>query len=303
MRLGSIAPTLVVTALLVASIAPARGSAFQEVASADEYEFAFADASAEQLARRKAILDEAQSSGANEWAGRYMADVGDLSYRSLLWAPRSGYLLYRYSDTPWPLDPSIGRATLEGDLLRLDPEVPIVQSSAPAYRNRFQLVRWGQRHYLVAPEDLVQFCCAVNSTADDEIGRFLRKAEKVAEPHGYPSLAPSFSRYLRLPPISAKVVAVSSDRIARNEWPMYRVTVTLSAGASRGVQPGMAFWLADAKRKSRLKLRVQSVERSTSKADVVEVWSAQTDASYFPRRGSTFRNRPTRRDREPWSGD
>jgi hypothetical protein len=151
-------PILLIAALLCTQVAPGQGSGFQDGSSAEDYEFAFADASPELIARRKAILDEAVRPGANEWAGRYMADIDDLSYRSLLWAPTSGYLLYRYSDTPWALDSSVGQALLESNLLRLEPDSPIPPATVPSYRDRFRLVRWGQRHYLVAPDDLVEFC-------------------------------------------------------------------------------------------------------------------------------------------------
>jgi len=261
------------------------------------YEFAFDGAPPELLARRKNILEEAKKPGVTEWAGRYYAEGGEDTNRSLLWSPTAGYILRYYMDAPIPYDLSVGRAAIEGERLRLYPQVAIPVLPNPSYRDTLNLVRWGKRHYLAADSDMVAFCCAINSTAKGEIDRFLLKSEEVPDPTGYPDVPAKYHSYLRNPPITVAVMKVESDRIAReHEYPEYRVKVIFNAGAKQGVRVGMAFWLASKNKDARLKFRVGAVHETTSEAELFSAPNVDNYKSNFPRIGTRYRNRPKKDD-------
>ena len=264
----------------------------------DDREWAFDDAPPELQARRLSILAEAKNS-ADEWAGRYMANVYDLTYTSLIWAPSTGYLRYRYNDAPFPFDVSYGVATHKNDTLQLQPECSFTDLTGPAFSDTFQKIRWGQRHFLIPSWALRDFCCAVNSTADDEVGRFLRKVESVRSPSGPPSVPPGLESLLNRRPITARVTATSpSAQGLESDDALSKRMVTLSAGRLDGVERGMAFWLADGRRHSRVKIRIGTVGRHSSTGNIESLSIFADDMPFFVKVGWVFRNRPAKRDRD-----
>jgi hypothetical protein len=111
----------------------------------------------------------------------------------------------------------------------------------------FVPVRWGKRLYLVVPDDLVEFCNAVNQGLEprDQIhGQFLlrRGDEEIPVGAARPDLPQSHRGYLLETPIEARVIDVIETKTVPSKDPEFTyetTTVVLDAGSRDGIRVGM----------------------------------------------------------------
>jgi hypothetical protein len=283
---------------LVGLAAPSVSTAVQQSCehhdAAAEEAWHFATVEPEIRARRDRILRELDSGKAGAWAGWYSSYHGETTSTGLLWAPESGYLQFVARDNPSLDDVSYGRVAMEGNIVRLLPEIPIgkdVYSFNTLY-GEFLAVRWGSGRYLVARDRLVRFCDAVVSGDRSEVAQFLGiDRGRDWPPAGKPDVPDEYRKYLEARPIVARVKSISQSR---TEQDVTYDRIVLSAGSADGVRAEMKFWLHRPRRRTfeYLELRIKSVDRHTSEA-VIESIPFDPEAQEYlnPKPGWSFRNR------------
>lgn len=109
----------------------------------------------------------------------------------------------------------------------------------------FVPIHWGDRTYLIADDEIVDFCNDVNNGREPRIrahGRhLLRAGDENKQATGEPEVPPQFRKYLLKKPITASIVAAgkASTRPSVSSFNFRDVEVTVDAGSKEGVVPGM----------------------------------------------------------------
>ncbi len=194
-------------------------------------------------AKREVIRQELGSLKTHLWAGEYYYGDGLGVNVDLSLAPKSGFVftwngcLGLYDQNYGDVAESDGRIRL---VFKLSNERKGFQGIAP----EFFPVIWGDRHYLISSDGVVEFANAINAgfePRDSAWGEFLIKREDVSKAvTGFPNLPAQYSGYLLSNPIDAEI---SEVRQSRREDSQGITTVLLNVGATQGVKKGMEFYL------------------------------------------------------------
>lgn len=105
-------------------------------------------------------------------------------------------------------------------------------------------VTWGNRHYLIPKDEMIEFCNTVNigSEREWEYGRFfLRRNDPNEVPIGFPAVPDEFKPYLLQTPIDATILSVGQYTTEPSvvEWKFKITPVTIDVGRASGLRVGM----------------------------------------------------------------
>ena len=129
-------------------------------------------------------------------------------------------------------DSNKGSFVVDGPWVTLNPEKPRANGFGRQLPLKWLYLGWGDRHYLIADDELGDFIRAINDQSEPRTrihGRFLlRMGEWELPAVGVPPLPPEWTALLRPRPISAEVVSVDGSG-----------TATLDAGTSAGLAVGL----------------------------------------------------------------
>jgi len=189
--------------------------------------------------KQSAIKQALDGDPKNEWAGNYYSQGGPTAGTLLSWHPKVGFVV-RWSTCSygWRESANYGAAMLRDRTLALSPEwsgggpnvYPIIKALVP--------VLWGEQHYFVWSDRLINFCYAVkNSSNAPEVDAFLLKdVDRDKRRTGLPNVPAEYRKYLFGKPILATI-----SEIKPNPEPWVR-ELTLNVGTSDGVVPEMKFY-------------------------------------------------------------
>ena len=125
----------------------------------------------------------------------------------------------------------------------------------------FRMVKWGEQHFLIPPDDLTGFAYAVHSGAESEIvNYFSRREDRSRVRRGLPKLPPKFTKYLKMAPIVARITTVDP----------HHGKVTLSVGLRNKVREGMIFF-STPRKGAQFSIRVTKVSETESEG---QIWTA-----------------------------
>jgi hypothetical protein len=198
------------------------------------------EAEAEAKARRARIEEELRGLEGHPWAGEYRRGMGlGFSSRFSL-SPATGYVAETHSCTGLV---SRGYGSLAEEAGALSFHSHLAPDKPPM---RFLLVRWGERSYLVHPDDLVGFCNEVNSGWEprtfDLGGTLLRTGDEQKPAPGDPTVNGQRVSCVLAGPVQARVTDVGPEkRVTEYGLEQRVVDVTLDIGRRRGILPGMWF--------------------------------------------------------------
>lgn len=228
-------PALLLVVLLMGLSVPARGAGDKRSVGAE----------AEAKRRQSQVRAEVGALGpAHAWAGDYYAGDGLGANTTLLLAPAAGFV-FEWHGCLGLYDRNYGAVAWAGDRVRLTFTFPNQRKGFQGIAPEFVPVAWGERRYLVAADELMGFCNAVNSGDEprrDLHGRhLLRRGDEKKPARGQPALPAEFGRHLLAEPLTATIVAVgaSTTRPSVVEWRFRDTPVTLDVGARQGVAVGM----------------------------------------------------------------
>ena len=108
-------------------------------------------------------------------------------------------------------------------------------------------VPWGERHYLIARDELIDFVNDVNAGFEpcSSCIRFLLKSgDEKKSVHGQPDVPAELRRYLLAEPIDARVLSLGKMQIEQS-WRSKRVTrLIVNKGTADGLLTGMKLHVA-----------------------------------------------------------
>jgi hypothetical protein len=173
--------------------------------------------------RRSAIDAEIAKLGTKHpWAGVYSSLSVDTSLEIAI-APENGYVVGACA---------CGRVHARDGRLVLDAEF----SNSNLWRSSRELVpvSWGDRRYLLAEDELLEFCNRVNSGSElSNPSRGLMIRSRDAKAFGKPELPIEFQARIFDEPLVAKVVSKSEAELT-NEQGLSKRLVVLDVGRTRG---------------------------------------------------------------------
>lgn len=121
--------------------------------------------------KRQRIREEIATLPDHPWAGEYY-NVGHNVASSFSVSPEGGFV-FSMGDLAGDWDRNYGDVAWDGQRLTLTFQLPNRRSSAGGIHCEFYPVTLAGRKYLVATDDVINFCCDVNSNLDVSLYRNL----------------------------------------------------------------------------------------------------------------------------------
>lgn len=225
--------------------------------------------------REDRIKAELEALGNHEWAGNYYLGDGLGVNISLTLGPKSGFV-FDWHGCLGLYDRNFGRVREEDGRIELACEFENGRKGIRPIAEELIPVRWGSRRYLIAADEMVKFCNAINAGSEPRHGGhgsfLLRRGDSEKEVGGQPEVPGEFRRYLLEKPIEATVRMIGAVQThARDRGYTYRtVTMLLTVGKRDGVLPGMKFYLdVPAKTAKTAKVTVVREEESEAEARLI----------------------------------
>jgi hypothetical protein len=194
-------------------------------------------------ARKKQIQLEFESLRQDSWAGHYYYGDGLGVNVELDLAPKSGFA-FAWNGCLGLYDMNYGDVVESGGTIRLVPKLPNERKPFEGIAPEYVPIVWGDRHYLIATNEVVKFANSVNAGFEPREGSwgmfFLKREDVSKSATGSPRLPLEYSEYLLKHPIDAEISSIKNSRINESER---LTTVILNVGAPQGVKKGMEFYL------------------------------------------------------------
>ena len=214
--------------------------------------------------RWEAIKLEASNLPTDEWAGGYRSFDGPTISTHLAWSPASGFMVWwENCSRPWLARVNYGSAVFTNGSLKLTPELSENSPSSYPIASEFIPVKWGEQHFLIPSDKLINFAYAVNSTSVEEVESFLMKIDDYEKDRkGLPNVPQAYRKYLGMKPITA---TISGFGPKEERW---YPKVILNVGRAEGVVREMKFYLSRP-RNIYMRLEVTDVQEHKSEAFVM----------------------------------
>lgn len=199
-------------------------------------------------ARRIAIDGELRTLGpGHAWAGDYYYGDGLGANVYVHLAPQAGFV-------SWIAGCTGGGPRDFGDVVERDGKLELTSrvfrkpEDSLCVGSRLALVNWGERRYLLEPEQMKAFCNEINAGREPRSsnwGNFLMRHEEVARPPtGKPELPREFMSMLLESPLRASIIAVGAARPCTPTSKLNRVcTVTVDVGTRDRAWEGMELYV------------------------------------------------------------
>jgi hypothetical protein len=225
--------------------------------------------------RRINIEKELEQIKSPEWAGNYYSSHGLGFNFNIIIAPTSGFI-YTWQGCLGLYDLMYGQVIRENERVKL--HIEYSNNSRDSHIDEIELfpVRWGERHYIIFANQMVDFCNAVNSGMEPDArfrSRFLlKKEDEEKQVEGKPSIPAQYQEYLLSEPVNASILVVrpSHVRIPYGDPELsFRVyPVTLNAGRAEGIKIGME--LHTYQPRNLQSAKIIKVEEHSSKAEIIQ---------------------------------
>jgi hypothetical protein len=225
--------------------------------------------------RKERIRNEINRIGEHEWAGEYYYGDGLGVNVALTVAPESGFV-FTWHGCLGLYDRNFGNVGFEDGLLKLSLSYPNKRGGFAGIAPELYPVLWGDRHYLIPSDGVIEFCNSVNAGLEPcslFCGRFLlRKGDRDKETQGHPQVPPKFLQYLQRDPLKADIISVEQSYVVKDKelkgWRYLVSTVTLNAGKVEGMLPGLELHAYDPPNSETAE--VIEIQEHTSRARIVQ---------------------------------
>jgi len=195
--------------------------------------------------RLKKIRHELATAHNPGWAGEYYYRLG-LGDVSLAVAPNSGFVFTERGCLSLCVL-NYGQVDFSGNTLRLLFTYSYQRKSFKGIPpSGFIPVQWGQRHYLIPADAVIEFANAVNEGTeplpwDGRSHQFLlKRGDENKFVEGKPPLPEPYRAYLLEKPVHARIISVGENRV---EGSIRLTSVILDAGEADGVKKGMELYV------------------------------------------------------------
>lgn len=201
-------------------------------------------------ALRSKIEKEVTSLGPEHWAGRYYEGDGTGVNVVLDIAPAAGFA-FEWHGCFGLYDRNFGRIQEKDGEIHLKFELENERKGFHGISPSFLPVKWGERRYLIAPDEIIEFCNCVNSGYEPRMrahGLFLLNVDDVKKKvEELPALPENYQPYLLKRPINAEVSSIGTvtHRPGYLDSTQSDTVLVLNVGKKHGVMPQMEFHVYD----------------------------------------------------------
>lgn len=182
------------------------------------------------------------------WAGEYSYGDGLGTNVMLFLAPESGFA-FAWVGCMGLYGQNLGSIRFDGARIHLDCEHENDPGGFGGIRTELVQVPWGERRYLVAPDQMIAFGNDVRSGVESRkggTGLYLLRIDGEERPvSGFPELPEEFAFALDAPEIEARIVEVLETTPREYENGYDRVRVRLDLGLARGAYREMDLELVE----------------------------------------------------------
>lgn len=233
------------------------------------------------------------------WAGAYYHGDGMGVNVMLHIAPDAGFA-FEWHGCMGVYDRNWGDVEEQADgSLALTFALPNEQVGFQGLDGRFNVVHWGERIYLIPPDDMINFCSKINQSNEPRSGAhgfFLMRSDDWTKPAaGKPEISEEFKEYLLDEPIEAGLAHADAPttRPGLGEITFRDTPITLDAGAAAGLRVGMELYTTNLD--YFYSAKVTEVGEHTCRATVTQSWGPTSRPEYnpMPEPGHRFSTLPT----------
>ncbi len=197
-------------------------------------------------ARTKEIRRELRNLRSHDWAGEYYFGDGLGVNVSLASAPEGGFV-FSWQGCLGLYDLNYGDVSFSDGKINLLPKYPNTRNGFEGMATELLPVHWGERHYLIPADHVVEFTNAINAGTEPSSlfggrsGRFLlRRGDEKKTVNGQPSIPDQYLAYLLPEPIKSKISSVEQTIVQQSR----RITsVKLDVGSAEGLKQGMELFV------------------------------------------------------------
>lgn len=253
----------------------------------NKHDIPISDEHYEILKTRKVQIENEVSTDKNEWAGTYLQ--GNHHPTVFMWSMTQGFLTWGSHHTFAPSGINFGGAEFANNRLIITPEIAKDHLNFQYVAAELVPVKWGEQHFLVPPDELLNFAYAVHSGSEGQIVWYFAKSDDFDKSRkGLPDLPPEYSKFVTMKQIEGTIVS-----IAKNEKStLFDIELTLDVGLKNRVIKGMYFYYSDSKQNC-LQIRVIETNEKTSAARVVGI-EVGPGANLEPKIGLKFKSKSKR---------
>jgi len=228
-------------------------------------------------AREDRIKKELEGLKDHPWAGEYYYGDGLGVNVRLTIAPKSGFA-FTWSGCMGLYDLNYGEINESNGRIKLLFEHPNKREGFQGIASELIPVLWGERHYLIPSDKMVEFTNAVNAGFEPCTmfcsSFLLKEGDKKKKVSGGPNIPDEFLSYLIKKPIKVGIVSVGESTIKKHtDIPtmLWRTTrVRFDAGSLKGIKVGMGFHVTSPERISE-SATVTKVEENFSEAEIIQL--------------------------------
>ncbi len=252
------------------SIFAQNNNRFDEPISDEQYEF---------LLQKKALIEKEVANDKNEWSGTY--SQGDHHPTIFMWSAGQGFLTWGSHHTFFPSRINFGKAEFANNRLIIKPEIAKDNLHFQYIPTELVPVKWGEQHFLIGSDDLINFAYAVHSGAESQIVSFFAKSADYEKSRtGLPNLPKEYEKILTMKAIKPKVTAMKKKDDA-----LLDAELTLNRGRADMLIEGMLFYYVNSS--GSLTIMITDLNESSSKATVVG-YSQRAEKQIEPKIGIKF---------------
>lgn len=226
--------------------------------------------------RRTLIQTEFSRLTKHPWAGEYYKGDGLGENCRLSISPKQGYVFEWYGCLGL-YDRNYGSVSVQGHELHLQYTLSSERRRGLGLAPTLVPVSWGNRHYLVPNDEIIEFCNAVNigSERNWQSGRFfLRRGDPTETLTGFPNVPEEFKPYLLQKPIDTKILSVGRYTTESSivDWKFKITPVTIDAGSASGLRIGIELQVLEPPTPSTYQtVKITKVEQARSEGVIRQV--------------------------------
>ena len=222
------------------------------------------------LEKRKSLIEQEVASNKDEWIGAYFN--GDHHPTIFMWSHKEGFLTWGSNHTFHPSRINFGKVEFSNNRLIINPEIDNKHLNFQFIPTELAPVKWGEQHFLIPANELINFAYAVHSRSYSLIEvYFLKSADYQKSRNGLPNLPSEYSQFLKMKPIKPQVIAIKTNQ----DEPFWNTEITLNLGKKHRVIEGMFFYYANSN--GGISVIVTEVQETTSKAKGYGIYSGNND--------------------------
>jgi len=245
---------------------------FDEPITEEHYEF---------LKKKKELIEQEDASDNNEWSGTYSA--GDHHPTLFMWSATQGFLTWGSHHTFFPSRINFGKAEFSNARLVIKPEISKEHLNFQYISTELVTVKWGEQHFLIPSDELINFAYAVHSGAQSQIvGYFVKSEDYQKSRQGLPNLPKEYEKFLTMKAIKPKITSIK-DYDENNFW---SAEIILSLGRASNIVKGMIFYYINSS--GSMQLMVTEVQEKSSKAKISGISGGKREEIIKPKVGMKF---------------